>query len=86
MATHSSIFVRKIPRTEAPGRLQSMGSQRVRHNWVTKHTCTHEDIFTKKFNYKWKLFTLWILQTGIEFRNMNKRLKYVLVNTVIKKF
>ena len=27
-----------IPRTEVPGRLQSMGSQRVRHNWVTDHT------------------------------------------------
>ena len=29
MATHSSIFAWKIPRTEEPGRLQSMGSQRV---------------------------------------------------------
>ena len=35
MATHSSILARKIPWTEKPGRLQSMGSQRVRHNWVT---------------------------------------------------
>ena len=33
MATHSSTFARKIPWTEEPGRLQSMGSQRVRHNW-----------------------------------------------------
>ena len=31
MATHSSILVWKIPWTEEPGRLQSMGSQRVRH-------------------------------------------------------
>ena len=29
MATHSSILAWKIPRTEEPGRLQSMGSQRV---------------------------------------------------------
>ena len=36
MATHSSTLVWKIPWTEEPGRLQSMGSQRVRHNWVTK--------------------------------------------------
>ena len=34
MATHSNILVWKIPWTEEPGRLQSMGSQRVRHNWV----------------------------------------------------
>ena len=34
MATHSSILAWRIPWTEEPGRLQSMGSQRVRHNWV----------------------------------------------------
>ena len=32
METHSSILVWKIPWTEEPGGLQSMGSQRVRHN------------------------------------------------------
>ena len=32
MATHSSILAWKIPWAEEPGRLQSMGSQRVRHN------------------------------------------------------
>ena len=35
MATHSSILTWKIPWTEEPGRLQSIGSQRVRHEWVT---------------------------------------------------
>jgi len=33
MATHSSILAWRIPRTEEPGGLQSMGSQRVRHDW-----------------------------------------------------
>ena len=32
MAVHSSTLAWKIPWTEEPGRLQSMGSQRVRHN------------------------------------------------------
>ena len=32
MATHSSILAWRIPWTEEPGRLQSMGSQRVRHD------------------------------------------------------
>ena len=32
MVTHSSILAWKIPWMEEPGRLQSMGSQRVRHN------------------------------------------------------
>ena len=35
MATHSSVLVWRIPWTEKPGGLQSMGSQRVRHDWVT---------------------------------------------------
>ena len=35
MATHSSTLAWKIPWTEEPGRLQSMGSWRVRHDWAT---------------------------------------------------
>ena len=35
MATHSSILAWRIPWTEDPGGLQSLGSQRVRHDWVT---------------------------------------------------
>ena len=34
MATHSSILTGEMPWTEEFGRLQSMGSQRVRHNWM----------------------------------------------------
>ena len=49
MATHSSILAWEIPWTEGPGRLQSTGSQRVRHNWVTEHACMqgqHTDLGT----------------------------------------
>ena len=35
MAPHSSTLAWKIPWTEEPGRLQSMGSLRVGHDWVT---------------------------------------------------
>ena len=35
MATHSSILAWKIRWTEEPGGIQSMGSQRIRHDWVT---------------------------------------------------
>ena len=35
MATHSSTLAWKIPWAEKPGRLQSVGSQRVRHDWAT---------------------------------------------------
>ena len=35
MSTHSSILAWRIPWTEEPGRLQSMGLQRVRHDWAS---------------------------------------------------
>ena len=38
MGTHSSILAWKIPWTEEPGGLQSMGFQRVGHDWATEHT------------------------------------------------
>ena len=36
MATHSNILAWEIPWTEEPGRLQSVGLQRVRHDSATK--------------------------------------------------
>ena len=35
MATHSNILAWKTPCTEEPGRIQSRGLQRVRHDWAT---------------------------------------------------
>ena len=44
MAPHSSTLAWKIPWTKEPGRLQSMGSLRVRHDWATSLSlsCTGE--------------------------------------------
>ena len=42
MATHSSILA-LIPWTEEPGRLQSMGSQRVEHDWAHTETESEEN-------------------------------------------
>ena len=41
MATHSSILAWRIPMAEEPGSLQSMGSQRIRHDWATYHSTAH---------------------------------------------
>ena len=38
MATHSCILAWRIPWTEKPGRPQSMGLQRVRHDCAAKHS------------------------------------------------
>ena len=55
MATHSSILAWATPWTEEPGGLQSMGSQRIRHDFVIKqqsicvyiHTYIYIDIHKK---------------------------------------
>ena len=44
MATYSGILAWRIPWTEEPGGLQSMGSQRVRHDLVTQQQ--HSDSTT----------------------------------------
>ena len=41
MVTHCSILAWRIPWTEEPGGPQSMGSQRVRHDFTHTHTHTH---------------------------------------------
>ena len=42
MATYSSMLAWKIPGMAEPGRLQSMGSRRVRHDWATSPSCVGE--------------------------------------------
>ena len=57
MATHFGTLAWKIPWTEEPGRLQSIGSQRVGHNWATSlHFFTSAIILHSPFNmniYHW---------------------------------
>ena len=52
MATHSSILARRIPQIEEPGGLQSIGSQRVGHDWSNlahMHTSTNPLAFPGLF-------------------------------------
>jgi len=50
MATHSSTLAWKIPWTEERGRLQSMGLQRVGHDWTTSLTHSHPLFKMNKFH------------------------------------
>jgi len=50
MAPHCSILAWRIPWTEELGGLQFTGSQRVRHDWTTKHTHTHTHTVTIVIN------------------------------------
>ena len=68
MATHSRTLAWKIPWTEERGRLQSMGSQRVGHDWATSLThvayqmqeCWRQDVFSLKKKFPW-----WTIMTQI---------------------
>ena len=55
MASHSSTLAWKIPWTEGPGRLQSMGLQRAKHD--STHAHTHAST-NKSFNVKFRLSCL----------------------------
>ena len=55
MATHSSILACRIPWTEEPGGLKYMGSQRVRHGWVTNpqgHWLSPDFSISRSLDYK----------------------------------
>ena len=55
MATHSSILAWRIPWTEEPHGLQSMGSQRVGHDWVTNSDV--QGIRSSPVGVKWATFS-----------------------------
>ena len=64
LATHSRILAWRVPWTEEPGRLQSMGLQRVGLDWAGMCTHTHTQ-FLKGVNKHsfWTLPLLWIITT-----------------------
>ena len=72
MATHSSILAWTIPWTEEPGGLQSMGSQRGKHGWLTEqdHDCSMYLVLPNKSPWNrdlspWpSLFCPWIYKSA----------------------
>ena len=61
MATHSNILAWEIPWTEEPGRLQSMGLQRVGHDIVTKQN--RESYFLASTSHNAVKFTFCVKPT-----------------------
>ena len=52
MATHSSILAWRIPGTEEPGGLPSLGSHRVRHDWSDLAAAEGEKLAKKELKNK----------------------------------
>ena len=65
MATHFNILAWKIPWTEESGGTQSMGSQRVWHDWATEHStlAPQKILSTTKRKEQRKMFSMQIKQS-----------------------
>ena len=59
-ATHSSIPAWRIPWTEEPGRLQCIGSQRGRHEWVTTLSLSRRKIVVQSLSCIQLFLNPWI--------------------------
>ena len=68
MATHSSILAHRIPWTEEPGGLQSMGSHRVEQDWrLWLHMCTEwGGVQTPRSSGCLRLFTTLCGQSAVQ--------------------
>ena len=79
MATHSSTLAWKIPWTEERNRLQSMGSQRVGHDWAT--SLSLKQLYSNKNNLKIIIF--WKNKTPkLVHRKNKKKVKVKLLSCV----
>ena len=69
LATHSSIFAWEILQTEEPGRLQSMGSQRVGHDLATRQQPQ------EMIEHGWATCTQSVLCVGLRIMHKDPRKK-----------
>jgi len=81
MATHSSTLAWKIPWMEEPGRLQSMGSQRVGHDWATSLS-----LFTfMHWRRKWQPVSQVIIWQNYFFTFNEGRISFIFIFIIITK-
>ena len=73
MATHSSTLAWRIPWREEPGGLQSMGSQRVGHDWykqLSHRMIKGNNLYT--YNKAWHIEACWSGSRPLEINYLNK--------------
>ena len=86
MATHSSTLAWKIPWTEETGRLQSMGLQRVRHDWSDLATAAARHVvIVQSLSHVWLFVTQWtaVCQAYLSFTISQSLLKFMSIELVI---
>ena len=80
MANHLSTIAWKIPWTEGPGRLQSMGSQRVGHDWATS---LFSPVLLPGNSHRWKSLVGYSPWRGQE-SDMTEQLHFLLSFIIIE--
>ena len=70
MATHSSTLAWKNPWTEKPGKLQSMGSQRVGHDWATSLSYMYYIFIHSSVDGHSVSFMFWLLYIVLQWINI----------------
>ena len=81
IASHSSILAWRIPWTKDPGGPQSLGLQRLRHKWVTKHT-SNSHYWSNCLEYSnWPWSTEW---SRAKVNTVLPKNALVIANTVFK--
>ena len=88
MATHSSILAWRIPWTEEPGGLQSMGSHRVGHDWMTftsLHLIALVSSSVQSLSHVWLFGTPWMAacQASLSITNSGSSLKLTSIESVM---
>ena len=89
MATHPGILAWKISQTEEPGRQQSIGLPRVRHDWVTKHS-THycyQHQYYSLYSVHLSLFSGWFIELYLLpqcIYSLNKNNYFIIETTLYK--
>ena len=78
MATHSIIFIWRIPWTKDPSRLQTMGLQRVEHDLTTKQQCLWQFHILCHLRWHFPLRFIKLRNTSIMERRTTSLHKYVL--------
>ena len=87
MATHSNVLAWRIPWTKEPGGLQSMGLQRVQHDWVTSLSLSFQWVYSSfqgHFNHQlwiadlYSLFSFPIWEGALYFFVVDLRIQFIL--------
>ena len=87
IATHSSILAWRIPWTEEPGRLWSMGSQELDKTQQLNHHCLSGwSLFVFNWEPLFNFLRTWFIHTEADYTQRNKQKAFPILNKTVFQF